>query len=50
MAMDGLRDHMLEFYSKNGLNGWIVKCDIRKYFYSIDHEIMKDVVDYYFDD
>ena len=50
MAIDGLLAHILEFNIKNGLNGWIVKCDIRKYFYSIDHEIMKDVVDYYFDD
>ena len=50
MAMDGLQDHMLDFYKKNGLNGYIVKCDIHKYFYSIDHEIMKDVLDYYFDD
>ena len=31
-------------------DGWIVKCDIHKYFYIIDHEIMKDVLDYYFDD
>ena len=50
MAMDGLRNQMLDFYKMNGLNGWIVKCDIHKYFYSIDHEIMKDVADYYFDD
>lgn len=50
MAMDGLKEQMLNFYEKNGINGWIVKCDIHKYFYSIDHEIMKDVLDYYFDD
>ena len=50
MAMDGLRDQMLDFYKRNGLNGWIVKCDIHKYFYSIDHEVVKDVLDYYFDD
>lgn len=50
MAMDGLKEQMLDFYKRNGINGWIVKCDIHKYFYSIDHEIMKDVLDYYFDD
>lgn len=50
MAMNGLRDQMLDFYKRNGMNTWIVKCDIHKYFYSIDHEIMKDILDYYFDD
>lgn len=50
MAMDGLRNQMLDFYKRNGMNSWIVKCDIHKYFYCIDHEIMKDVLDYYFDD
>lgn len=50
MAMDGLKEQMLDFYKRNEINGWIVKCDIHKYFYSIDHEIMKDVLDYYFDD
>lgn len=50
MAMDGLKEQMLDFYKRNGINGWIVKCDIHKYFYSIDHEIMKDILDYYFDD
>lgn len=33
--MDGLKEQMLDFYEKNGINGWIVKCDIHKYFYSI---------------
>lgn len=50
MAMDGLRNQMLDFYKRNGMDSWIVKCDIHKYFCCIDHEIMKDVLDYYFDD
>lgn len=45
-----LKEHMLSFYQKHGLNGWILKCDIRKFFYSIDHEVCKDIVDYFFDD
>ena len=45
-----LKDQMLEFYSRHGLNGWILKCDIRKFFYQIDHEKVKDIVDYYFPD
>lgn len=45
-----LKEQMLEFYSQHGLNGWILKCDIRKFFYQIDHEVVKDIVDYYFQD
>lgn len=30
--------------------GWILKCDIRKFFYQIDHEILKQIVDYHLPD
>lgn len=49
-GMDRLKMHMLEHYRKHGTEGWILKCDVRKFFYSIDHEILKDIVDYYFPD
>lgn len=49
-GMDRLKNHMLSFYREHGCDGWILKCDISKYFYSIDHETMKDIVDYYFPD
>lgn len=49
-GMERLKMHMLEHYRKHGIEGWILKCDIRKFFYSIDHEILKDIVDYYFSD
>ena len=39
---------MESFYSRQGTNGWILKCDIRHFFYEIDHEILKDIVDYFF--
>lgn len=45
-----LKEQMLAFYSRHGLDGWILKCDIRKFFYWIDHGIVKDIVDYYFPD
>ena len=48
--MDILRSQMLEFYQKYGMNGYILKWAHQKYFYSIDHEILKDIVDYYFPD
>lgn len=49
-GMERLKKHMMDFYSEHGNNGWFLKCDIRKYFYSIDHEILKEIVDRYFDD
>lgn len=49
-GMNCLKEHMLNFYKVHGLNGWILKCDISKFFYQIDHEILKDIVDYYFED
>lgn len=49
-GMDCLRDQMLEFYREHGLNGCILKCDITKFFYQIDHEVLKDIVDYHFPD
>ena len=49
-GMDCLKEHMLKFYNMHGLDGWILKCDIRKFFYRIDHEVLKDIVDYYFTD
>ena len=47
-ALDGLRDHMESFYQRHGIDGWILKCDIRHFFYEIDHEILKNIVDYFF--
>ena len=49
-GMDKLKEHMETQYRKHGLEGWILKCDITKFFYQIDHEILKDIVDYHFRD
>ena len=49
-GMDCLKEHMLNFYEMHGTDGWILKCDITKFFYQINHEILKDIVDYYFQD
>lgn len=48
-GMDKLKSHMISFYEHNGIDGWILKCDISKFFYSIDHEVLKDIVDYHFE-
>lgn len=47
-GLDHLKGHMLKHYSEHGNDGWILKCDITKFFYQIDHEILRDIVDYYF--
>lgn len=49
-GMDKLKQHMLSHYEKHGNTGWILKCDITKFFYQIDHEVLKDIIDYHFQD
>lgn len=49
-GMDMLKRHMNGFYRRHGTDGWILKCDITKFFYQIDHEVLIDIVDYYFPD
>ena len=47
-GLDRLNEQMQQFYGKYGVNGYILKCDIRKFFYSIPHEQMKEIVRYHF--
>jgi retron-type reverse transcriptase len=35
---------MRRFYRKNGIDGWILKGDISKYFYSIRHDVLKALI------
>ena len=37
-------------YCKYGYDCWIVKADISKFFYNIDHDILKDIVKYFVED
>ena len=39
-----------KYHRKNGLNGWVLKCDIEKYFDSIDHGVLKRIVRKYIAD
>lgn len=43
-AMDRLTGFLREHYRFYGNSGYILKCDIRKYFDSIDHRIMYDIL------
>ncbi len=47
-GLDRLSKNMKEFYKKYGLDGYILKCDISKFFYNISHEQLKDIVSYHF--
>lgn len=49
-GLDCLKAQMLLAFNKYGYDCWIVKADIAKYFYSIDHEILKDIVKYFVKD
>jgi len=40
-ALDRLSAFMRDFYKRHGTSGYFLKCDIRKYFPSIDHAILK---------
>ena len=46
-GLDCLRYQMYLAYCKYGYDCWIVKADISKYFYSINHDILKDIVRYF---
>ena len=47
-GLNRLSQQMQEFYKEYGFNGYILKCDIKKFFYNISHEQLKDIVEYHF--
>lgn len=49
-GLDRLSENLKSFYEIHGRNGYILKCDITKFFYSIDHDVMKKIVAQYFTD
>lgn len=49
-GLDCLKAQMQLAYNKYGHDCWIVKADISKYFYSINHDILKDIVRYHVKD
>lgn len=49
-GLDCLKEHMLSAFLKYGYDCWIIKADISKYFYSIDHDLLKDIVKYHVKD
>lgn len=49
-GLDCLKAQMQLAYHKYGYDCWIIKADISKYFYSINHDILKDIVKYHVND
>ena len=47
-GLNRLSEQMQAFYEEHGFNGYILKCDISKFFYNISHEQLKDIVEYHF--
>lgn len=40
-AMNRLNEFLQAFYKENGTAGYFLKCDVRKYFNSVDHDTLK---------
>lgn len=40
-GLDRLKYFMQKYYRQNGPAGWVLKCDITKYFYRINHDVLK---------
>ena len=49
-GLNRLTENLLSFYEEHGCKGFILKCDITKFFYSINHDMMKKCVKKYFTD
>jgi len=49
-GLDCLKAHMYLAYCKYGYDCWIIKADISKFFYNINHDILKDIVRYFVKD
>ena len=49
-GLDRLSLHMRDFWKLYHNNGYILKCDITKFFYNISHNQLRDIVEYHFSD
>lgn len=47
-GLDLLQEQMQAFYSRYGMEGYVLKCDVTKFFYNIAHDQLKDIVHYHF--
>lgn len=43
-GLNRLEYFMKRHYNRYGYDGWILKCDIKSFFYSIDHDVLKEML------
>ena len=49
-ALGRMDKHLHDYYLKNGNEGYILQYDFSKYFESIPHEVLKDIISHYYED
>lgn len=49
-GLNRLSENLEDFYQHHGCNGYILKCDVTKFFYTINHDDMKRILRKHFDD
>ncbi len=49
-GLNWLKSDMLAAYERFGYDCWIIKADVSKFFYIIDHNVLKDILEYYVSD
>ena len=49
-GLERLEGFMRRFYRVRGVDGWVLKCDISKYFYNIKHDALKSLIRKYISD
>ncbi len=49
-AINRFRTYGRKVSQNNSRTAWVLKCDIRKFFANIDHQILKEILNYYIDD
>lgn len=50
LGLKRLAKFLTQYYQSFGLSGYILKCDISKFFYNISHDLLADIVEYHFED
>lgn len=43
-TLDRLTAHLRRYYNEHGTQGWVLKCDIKKFFPSTPHEMAKEAI------
>lgn len=49
-GLERLSEKLKDYYGRFGTSGYILKCDISKFFYSINHDVLKECVANHFSD